>query len=341
MCGGAGIGNWGRDVLVFKAELLERPEKRPALDIEVPCSFSIHSSAQSSVSRCGAWLALREWITGKPRIWKAAHRDRSCQRYSETGAYWNEGGSTSIPPILEITDRHGKLLLDAPFRVLAVMFHPDDQEARDKLVEFLSSKVVLEAARCSRVSRKMILAASERISWEPAAFERLDASAYGLGVTGELLLMIISAAIYSPRNASVKRAIRVWSEDQAQGKTGEGRKVAASPRSINAAWSRFKPVAHLCAAFQLLGNIDEDSPFLPIDSKQLLQFLAISEALRHFAEQHHPPSGRAGTQPAQVTTLDPRSTWRPPSDLVLPHVSLRVPPPTDFAMKIYSEYRTD
>jgi len=81
------------------------------------------------------------------------------------------------------------------------MFHPENQEARDKLMEVLSAKAVLEAARCSRVSRKMILAASERIFWEPAAFERLDASAYGLAVTGELLLMIISAAIYSPRNA--------------------------------------------------------------------------------------------------------------------------------------------
>ncbi len=248
---------------------------------------------------------------------------------------------TGIPPLLEIADGHGKLLLDAPLRVQAVMFHPEDQEARDELTEVLSAKVVLEAARCSRVSRKMILASSERISREPAALERLDASAYGLAVTGELLLMVISAAIYSPRNASLKRAIRVWSEDQARGKTAEGRKVAASPRSIKAAWSRFKSVAHLCGAFQLLRNIDENSPFLPIDSEQLLRFLAISEKLRRFAEQHHPPSGRAGTRPSHATTLDPELTWRPPSDLVLPRVPLWVPPPTDFAMKVYSEYRTD
>jgi hypothetical protein len=191
------------------------------------------------------------------------------------------------------------------------MLHPGDREARNELIEVLSAKAILEVAKSGPVPRKLILASSERMCREQAALKRLDASAYGLAVTGELLLLIFSAATYSPRNASLERAIRVWSEDQALGKTAEGRKVAASPRSIKAAWSRFKPVAHLCAAFQLLRNEDENSVLLPVDNEQLPRFLASSEALRHFAEQHHPPSGRAGTRPAHSTTLDPESTWRP------------------------------
>ena len=35
-----------------------------------------------------------------------------------------------LSPILEITDGLGNLVPEAPFRILATMFHPDNDEAR-------------------------------------------------------------------------------------------------------------------------------------------------------------------------------------------------------------------
>jgi len=246
----------------------------------------------------------------------------------------------SRPPVLEITDGNGQLLWDAPFRLLATMLHPEDPEKRRQYFEVLLASAVLEA-RSEDVPRELIVQASNRMRLADAILKRAHASAYGAAVTGDLLLTVITAALYSPRDASLERAIRAWGEDQVRGKTGTGGRVAASPSAIKAAWSRFKSVAHLCAAFRLSTDLGEASPIVPVDKDRLPNFLATSEALRILGEEHHPPSGRTGSKPAYDSTLDPQLTWQVPSDLVLPTITLSIPPPTEFVRRVFKEYRAD
>jgi hypothetical protein len=245
------------------------------------------------------------------------------------------------PPVLEITDGNGQLLWDASFRVLATMFHPDDPAARDQYIELCLARTVLDAASSEPTPQELILQASERVASMDVVLKRADKSAYGVAVTGDLLLTIISAAFWLRRHASLERAVRAWCQDQVRGKTGEGRGVAASARAVKASWSKFKPVAHLCAAFQISRDLGENSPLMPVDNVGLATFLAVAETLRKAGEAHHPPVGRACSKPGATTTLDPQSTWHLPANIVLPKVSFQIPPPPDFVLKVFSEYQAD
>ena len=241
---------------------------------------------------------------------------------------------SSTPPILEITDGKGNLLSDAFFTVLATMFHPDNPEQRRRFLEAPSAIAQIEIG--APILWKSIPAAAECES----VLDQASDAGYGMTVSGDLLLFIMSAARHSPKDASVARAIWVWCEDQARGKTHEGRAVAASPRSLKAAWSRFKPVAHLCGAWRNFTT--EQIVALDLTNLQtLLNFLALAEALRGFGESHHPPSGRAGGKSHVSSTLDPMTTWRTPTDLRLSSLTLDPAPLTEFARKVLRNYRAE
>ena len=242
-----------------------------------------------------------------------------------------------MPPILEIADGRGRLVATAPLTVLATMCHPENPEARARFTESTVAKALLESgARLSRTFAN--LAAQRAAEFKSIADNGVD-SGYGIAVAGDLLLLIVSASLHSPKDASLERAVRVWAADQARGKTFSGRRVAASRRSILAAWTRFKPVAHLCAALRLS---EHGLPGCnPAILAELPVFLAIAEILRHLGERHHPPAGRTGTKPAIDSTLDPETTWRTPLDLVLPGVTLGIPPLTEYVTEILKGYTAD
>jgi len=243
-----------------------------------------------------------------------------------------------MAPVLEISDGRGKLLPFANLLVLATILHPDDAETRDWLFESLVARTVIE--RRGSLPRTLRRLATERSVQADSLIERATkANAYGVAVAGDLLMFIATAAAYSPKNASLARAVRAWCEDQTKGRTHDGGKVAASPRAVRAAWARFKSIAHLCAAFRLQSDLGEQ--FELYDRRKLPNFLAAAEAFRIFGEHHHPPIGRFVSRRSKATTLDPEGTWHLPSDLPLPAVFLEVPRPTPFAQKIFSEYRAD
>lgn len=238
--------------------------------------------------------------------------------------------------VLEITDGKGKLLLAAPFIVLATMFYPDDPRLRVRFSEVLSAQALLQIE--APIPRKLAIPASVAAGAIEGVLDEASESAHGVAVAGDILLFVINAALYSPEHASVARAIAVWCEDQALGKTKAGGYVAASPRSVKAAWSRFKPVAHLCGAYNLFQN-DQNAALNPADPETLLNFLAVAEALRIRGEAHHPPSGRKGSKPSRTPTLDPATTWKTPSDLALEPVAFFVPPLPEFAQASLRNYR--
>jgi hypothetical protein len=246
--------------------------------------------------------------------------------------------TSNLEAVLEITDGKGKLRLAASLIVLATMSHPDDPDQRLKYSEVLSAKALIELE--VPISRKLAIQASAAAAEVESVLNKAAESAYGIAVAGDVLLFVMNAARYLPKHASVGRAIAVWCEHYARGKTAEGRYVAASPRSVKAAWSRFKPVAHLCGAFNLFQN-DQIPALNPADPETLLNFLAVAEMLREFGVRHHSPFGRTGSKPSRISMLDPDSTWRTPSDLVLPQLTLSIPPVPKFAEAALRNYRAE
>lgn len=242
-----------------------------------------------------------------------------------------------MPPVLEITDGRGLLLTTAPVIVLATMCHPENPEARARFVESTAAKVLLDNG--ARLSRKRTYQAAQLAAKFESVADNGAESGYGIAVAGDLLSLIVRASLHSPKDASLERAVRLWAADQARGTTGDGCRVAASRRSILAAWTKFKPVAHMCAALRL------SQRGLPGCNPAILAempvFLAVAETFRLLGVSHHPPAGRTGSKPAINSTLDPETTWRMPSDLVLPKAKLDVPPLTEYANEILKDYRAD
>jgi hypothetical protein len=121
----------------------------------------------------------------------------------------------SISPVLEITDGKGNLQSAAPFIVLATMFHPDDPEQRELFLEAHLGKLLIEIR--APIPRKQAIKAAAAAAEIDRTNDRASYSGYGMTVSGELLLFIMNAALYSPKEASLARAIRVWCADQALG----------------------------------------------------------------------------------------------------------------------------
>src|SRR5271154_6402262 len=131
--------------------------------------------------------------------------------------------------VLEITDGKGNLSPAASFIVLGTMFHPNDPDQRLKFSEVLCAKALLQIE--APIPRKLAIQASAAAAEIESVLEKADESAYGVSVAGDILLFVLNAVFYSPEHASVARATAVWCQDQACGKTQEGGRVAASPRS--------------------------------------------------------------------------------------------------------------
>jgi hypothetical protein len=215
------------------------------------------------------------------------------------------------------------------------MFHPDSDERRRGFVETMGKRALSEVP--DSIPRKHYDRAFELVGKANSSMDLASESAYGVFVAGELLLLIMTAAKHSPTNASLARAIYAWRLDQKEGKTYRGDLVGTSQRSVETAWARFRPVAHLCGAWELRADFGASPRVSPVGN--LRKFLATAEALRTFGETHHPPAGRTGSKASGFTTLDPMETWHLPTDLKLPKMRLKPPPPTEFVKKAFAAYR--
>jgi hypothetical protein len=84
------------------------------------------------------------------------------------------------------------------------MFHPDDEERRERLFQAMVMAAVAEAGE--PIPPELV-----PFSKSPEETESLmdlaGESAYGVSVTGDLLLGIINALFQSPKDASLARAI--------------------------------------------------------------------------------------------------------------------------------------
>jgi hypothetical protein len=221
--------------------------------------------------------------------------------------------------ILPITDGPGGLLADARLRILSVMLYPEDEQACcDLHASIVSRALVEDGCQDEQVNRHARLY-GER--WKSALPRYAQAWA-----AGELLLLVLNVAVFSPRDATLHRAIHLHRRDRGGGHTYEGRLIPVSQRSLRGAWNEFKSVAHLAAAHTLLQPRNEFgmAAGLRVELPEIPRLLAVGELLRIMGER---------------TLLDGDRVWRPPVDLVLPKVKIQIPPLTDFAQEELKNYQ--
>src|ERR1700732_1548270 len=106
--------------------------------------------------------------------------------------------------IVQITDGHGRLAWWAPFRIIALLAHPDDEVAREEFFEALAANAMI-AVQAEEARDPIVVQMGSG---------RLDRAFSGVGggcaIAGDLLLWILSAAHHQPQHASVRRAVTVW-----------------------------------------------------------------------------------------------------------------------------------
>jgi hypothetical protein len=249
--------------------------------------------------------------------------------------------------ILKMLGRTGGIGYElTPLKLLSVMLFPDDEVAGKQWLAAAALSAPRSVANpgdeisTSLEILKMICAA-------PASEELMreaDERALHGKVAANILWLVLSLASSAPEHATVRKAIRVMGIHSARnGKNG----VSVLPRdttTIKRIWSRFKPVSHLWAAIQYqsanLNNISQSIGAL-IGPENLPNVLAVAEEIRVRAENHRPPGGSANSRPLKVSTLDPENTWKPPANLVLPVIRLKLPIPPKWALKELRSYRVD
>lgn len=227
-------------------------------------------------------------------------------------------------PILPISDGQGALKLDAPFICWATMLFPDDEEKREQMAwRTLVAAILAEAAEAGEenvtidLADQVELVASAHLDRLPEVLAKRTAAGRA---AGDILQHLVAFAAHVPEHASVHKATYVVCQQLKESSAQGRRKTPASRSWARTAWSQFKCVSHLWAAFLNFGELAKEAgmPDLHIveaSPEALFYFLTISEWYRHQGESILPQS-------QVIPTLDPTVTWKVPDDLILPELEL-------------------
>lgn len=163
--------------------------------------------------------------------------------------------------------------------------------------------------------------------------EQLGHSGFRGAVVGDLLNFLLNCAECAPEHASVNKAIFVVMADLTGTRLRDGSRPTAGRSILHEAWREFKPVAHLWAAFRLWQEEFQQTPeFDPRTPTGLRGFLALAKEL-HARAVNIRARGRT------KAILDPSETWRVPATLLLPAITLQLPPLPDWARARLHEYK--
>ena len=241
--------------------------------------------------------------------------------------------SVAQGPVLDITDGNGTLLPDAAARTLFAMTYPDNPIEREEHLTAIADASLSGATKGLDVEEVL-----QKRPFLQTLADRAAKSGLGGSVAGDMLLFLLNAAERDPKNASVLKALHIIKADYKDGHDHAGQPLPSGRSTLMEAWSKFKPVAHLWAAFRLWqGDLKQDPSFALLlenadNGENFLNFLSVAEALREKAE-------RFVAQGQKGPILSPDETWRAPSDLTLKPVQLGIPDLTDWAKERLSEYR--
>jgi len=234
-------------------------------------------------------------------------------------------------PVLEILEEDGRLIRGnrAGIIVLSSMLYPSDEKRRDAY-----EAAVLHQHMIAENPGLPIPAGIANLTFthggEPGVMKNsLQAFAKGL-IAGETLFTVLRLATHAPEQATIRRAQRLVGEFRSH------KNVTGGKTLIETAWSRFKIVSHLWAAFVALW-IDSDANEHLLDDDQLPDLLSNARWYASAAATHHPPGTGSNAQPV----LDPTKIWAIPNSLDILPVEVELPPLSGKERESLTQYRHD
>jgi hypothetical protein len=262
--------------------------------------------------------------------------------------------SPGEPPILPVTDGYGHLLEDANLWLLAVLRSPSDKVEQARYVaDRLAQNDRHARALAEELKRGSVDATLGAVSHDQQIRQsdpqlhperiRVHSAMYHIDTVAQLLITALNSPPERKRGIKYARGLL----EQFRARSGV---IARDQKYIKEAWASHQSVAHFCAALVLWAKWTKLPPgyevfeildpstshharghesFNPDNLETLPNFLAAAEALRLTGENHYPVTGSGGKTPGNRPLLDPSRTYRPPTDLSLPTVGVRlrgVPP---------------
>ena len=238
-------------------------------------------------------------------------------------------------PIIDLLNEQGEVDRASTHKLHALMCHPDDKRLRKEcfIAHLVNDRLSFEWDLSFEFPHDRL-----RTLLHAPSFEKITqraAKSWSRGsMVGDILLFVLNCARQDPENATIRRAIHCIQQDRFGKKTVGGHGLNVGISTITRDWKRFRPVAHLWAAFQLLRKDLGQEPTTFLEDG-LVDFLALAERLRLDGEAHRAPypPGKA-----HKPVLVPDETWRPPRGLATP---AEVVPPglTEHARNLLASYR--
>ena len=236
----------------------------------------------------------------------------------------------SVMPQLDLGDWKEVPDWQDSLRVLAVMFYPKDQAAREEyMIRFKADKYLRlglpDEAIALPLAKLLAPIGGFRALSEGPSYDDIDRYAYHGIVARDILAIIMRLAHYG-FDGSVRRAIQVMETylPKHAGVLNLPGKFPTKRAAIMAAWTEYKSVAHLWFAW---GSLDSQARKLfPYPAETLPLFLASADYYRCWGESYIPHQGK-------VPTLDPEETWRIHTSFPLPDIRIEIRPVTAAQVK--------
>lgn len=130
------------------------------------------------------------------------------------------------------------------------------------------------------------------------------------------LLMLIMLLEQHNLQGSLGKAVHIWKRYPSS-VFSDRRNVPESPGALYKAWTAYKPVVHLWAAYRALVGSGRHFPNF---TEEVIALLSLSEAYRKFGEQYIPHA-------RSTPLLPPEAVWRVPGGFPTFHVQWAPPRP--------------
>lgn len=205
-----------------------------------------------------------------------------------------------------------------PCEVTAYMLHPVDEKRRNA---YLAQKNAEYSLHCAREDKResVPIEVLEFLLENPytAITGEMESIAIQGSIAGEMLLTLVELAA-SGKEASVYKAITYGSHYFREARDSLGEEISHSKTSLRRAWSGFKTVAHLWAAFQIHVNSPSENLSMPINPNSYLLQLSLANELGKLAQ-------KLSSKNAAKPIFSSNELWTLPSSVELPKCTFMPP----------------
>lgn len=158
---------------------------------------------------------------------------------------------------------------------------------------------------------------------------RFTKASTGGTIAGEVFLHFLQLKLHRPRDASVAKAVFIVSRELEETRLHGGRIAPSNIDRVHRFWAKFRPAAHLWAAFRLA----QDSGQMPLSpSASDSEFANLNDHLILGADTLLLAAAKAKLD------FDP-DPWTLPDAYPKKPFSIDVPPPSAWAIALMAEYR--